>query len=268
MAGSKKPAHAKAPERRERPRTEVHPKITERRRQVRDAQTSRRWGVLTGVAVAIVAAALVAVVIFGPLLRVHHVEVVGNRATPTASIVAAAGLSSQPPMVTMDASAVAARVEALPWVLGAEVTRVWPQTVRITVTERTAVAAVAGQDGLVLVDGAGRILGVDQGGTLPRLVLGLHAGAPGSFLPSGVRPAAAVAASLPPAFKDQVSSISLEDGQLSLELTTPVRFVLGSSDDLEAKFEAVAAVIAHAQLYAGDVVDVTVPQSVVIRHGG
>ncbi len=268
MVGSKKPAHAKAPERRERPRTEVHPKISERRREVRNAQTSRRRGVLGGIGIAVVLAGLVAVVVFGPLLRVHHVEVVGNRATPTEAIVAAAGLSSQPPMVTMDASEVAARVETLPWVLGAEVTRVWPQTVRITVTERTAVAAVAGIDGLVLVDGTGRILGPAGGQVLPRLELGLHAGAPGSFLAPGVRPAAAVAASLPPAFKAQVATISLEHGQLRLGLTTPVSFILGSSDDLEAKFEAVAAVIAHAQLYAGDEVDVTVPQSVVIRHGG
>ncbi|MHB1585004.1 MAG: hypothetical protein ACYC0E_14760, partial [Acidimicrobiales bacterium] len=92
--------------------------------------------------------------------------------------------------------------------------------------------------------------------------------APGRDLGPADRAALRVAATLPPAFSSQVSAVVTEPGGiLDLELTTPVTVTLGSTSQLPAKYEDVAAVLAGAPLQAGDVIDVSVPESVEVLHG-
>jgi hypothetical protein len=79
------------------------------------------------------------------------------------------------------------------------------------------------------------------------------------------RGAAYVASQLPRAFDTQVSIISDDaKGSVTLQMTTPVTFILGPPTDLHAKFVAVASVIAHSTLVPGDVVDVTVPDELAV----
>jgi hypothetical protein len=69
-----------------------------------------------------------------------------------------------------------------------------------------------------------------------------------------------VASELPVAFGAQVREIIVDaQGNVTLQLTTPLRFVLGPASNLNAKFVAVASAIAHGSFVAGDVVDVTTP---------
>jgi hypothetical protein len=49
-----------------------------------------------------------------------------------------------------------------------------------------------------------------------------------------------------------------------LELSSPVSFVLGPADQLGAKYEDVASVIASTTMHAGDVIDVSVPQAMTV----
>ena len=79
------------------------------------------------------------------------------------------------------------------------------------------------------------------------------------------RSAAFVASQLPKAFASQVSVITENShGSVTLEMTTPVSFVLGPPTQLRAKFIAVASVIAHSTLGVGDVVNVTVPDELAV----
>jgi hypothetical protein len=79
------------------------------------------------------------------------------------------------------------------------------------------------------------------------------------------RSAAFVASELPRAFASQVDQVT-EDaaGSVTLKMTTPVSFVLGVPTQLQAKFVAIASVIAHSTLRAGDVVNVTVPEELAV----
>jgi hypothetical protein len=62
------------------------------------------------------------------------------------------------------------------------------------------------------------------------------------------------------AFAAQVREIFVDaQGNVTLQLTTPLRFFLGPATNLNAKFVAVASAIAHGTFAAGDVVDVTTP---------
>jgi cell division protein FtsQ len=126
-----------------RPGPRIDPRIKERRTAVVRQAGRRRRRILL---VAVVAVAVVVGAWFflhTKVLAARVVTVVGSVHTPDAEIVAAAGLVGHPPLIDVDTGAVAAKVEQLPWVATAAVSRDWPDGVRIVVTERTPVAAVS-----------------------------------------------------------------------------------------------------------------------------
>lgn len=86
------------------------------------------------------------------LLVVRHVEVTGSRQVPAAEVRAAAGIQPGTPLARLNAAAVTRRVESLSQVLSARVTRSWPDTVVISVRQRTPALAVASAGRFELVD--------------------------------------------------------------------------------------------------------------------
>jgi cell division protein FtsQ len=165
-------------------------------------------------------------------------------------------------MINVDEAAVAARLTRLPWVFSVTVSRHWPHSVSIAITERHPVAIAVRGDNYDLVANDGTDLGVAPVGTdLPRLVTA----AGGWPFTGSQNDLVVVAGSLPRAFSAQVARISQEPNSgIRLEMTTPVTFILGPASNLTAKYQDVAAVLAHEHLAAGDVVDVTVPTAVAI----
>ncbi|HEX3946459.1 MAG TPA: FtsQ-type POTRA domain-containing protein [Acidimicrobiales bacterium] len=282
----------------------MDPRIRERRTAVVRAASRRRRRIL------LAAVILVALVVGGwfllhtKILAARVVIVVGSTHVPDARIVDAAGLAAQPPMVDVDTGAAAARLEQLPWVATATVSRQWPDGVRIAVTERTPVAAVsttaqsttAGQTSTgqsstgqspagtttptttpttppvaswALVDRTGRVLadGASPPAGLVHLAGPASPGPPGSVLRSA-GPGLVVAASLPKAFAGQVTEVDVgSDGQVTLKLTSPVTVNLGTTAQLQDKYEDVAAILAGASLVDGDVIDVSVPESPLVTAG-
>ncbi len=195
----------------------------------------------------------------------NHVVVLGARHESTAAIERVTGLADAPPMLDVDPATVSSRVEsAFAWVQSATVTKSWPHTVTISVTERRPVAEVTTKTGrLELVDASGRRLGAPgRGQVLPHLVYPVAtSGAVPDALPVSADPGLVVASTLPPAFKWQVALIAVNaQGWVTLRLGSPVSFVLGPANDLGAKYEDVAAVIQSTTLHVGDVVDVSVPE--------
>ncbi|HSN02855.1 MAG TPA: FtsQ-type POTRA domain-containing protein [Acidimicrobiales bacterium] len=204
-----------------------------------------------------------------PLFRVRHVSFVGLRHESASAVLAASGLAADPPIIDVSASAIDARLHQFPWVQSVAVIKHWPNRVVVRVTERTAVAvAYAPGHVLVYVDATGHDLGsAPRTANLPTLVYANPRAATWPFLLAG-RAAAYVASQLPPAFSSQVSSISVNAaGDVTLAMTTPVRFVLGPATNLHAKWVSIASVIAHARLVPGDVVDVSVPGSLAVTGG-
>ncbi len=205
-------------------------------------------------------------VVHQPFLRVNHVRVAGLRHEGLAAVLAASGLEAHPPMIDVNAAEVDRRLARFAWIRDVRLTRRWPDTVIVQVQERVAVA-VAFDDAhqLRYVDASGRDLGpAPLRANLPTL---RYTGAGGAAWPfgRGGRAAAYVASRLPPAFTRQVSVISEgASGAVTLQMTTPVRFVLGPATNLEAKFVAIASVIAHSRLSPGDIVDVSVPGALAV----
>jgi cell division protein FtsQ len=121
------------------------PEERTRRRFLRRARDRRRRvlrRVLLAVLVLGVAGGLVWLVFFSSVLAVKGTQVDGVSVLTARQVERAAQVPTGVPLATVDLGAIEARVEDLAPVLDADVSRSWPDQVRITVTERTAVVAV------------------------------------------------------------------------------------------------------------------------------
>ena len=238
------------------------------RREAVASSKRRRRQIFAAVAGAIVLLGIGAwALLHSSIFSATSISVAGATHETSAEVIDAAGLSTHPPLISIQTSKAAAGVEALPWVLTASVSLQWPHSAHIEVVERTPVASIKMGHQVALVDSTGRIVSLTPSlpigsGTVLTRVPGLTIRPVGSWIGLAGEPAIHVAATLPPAFKGQVAKvIGFKDGTVSLRLTAPVTIQLGSSAQLAQKYRDIASIIAGATLHPGDVVDVSVPQA-------
>jgi cell division protein FtsQ len=251
--------------------TPIDPRIRQRRVDVARRQGRRRLAWLSAGVGAVALAGVVFAVLHTPWMSAQVVTVAGPHPnTATTAIEAAAGLGGHPPLINVDPGQVAARVEQLPYIAAAQVHRHWPDGVQITVTERVPALVMAGpQTKWSILDSRGRTLGIVPARAPGLIVIVEHGpggGVPpapvGQSLGTGAAAALEVARTLPPAFVAQVVSVTeAPDATVSLYLNSGLTVLLGTTTDLAAKYEDVAAIIAHATLSGATTIDVTVPQS-------
>jgi cell division protein FtsQ len=247
----------------------VHPRIRSRRNEVlRDAgrRRLRRAVVVAGLACALLAAAAV---VRSPLLDVDEIATTGGDHTSAAQVRLAAGIGRGTPMVGLDTDAAEARVEALPWVAAATVTRSWPGTLHVTIDERAPVAAVpVGDARWAQVDADGRVLEVvaAEPAGLPALTAIDGALTAGDTLPRGAGDALTVLSTLVEAMPGGIVGVST-DLDVTLGYGGVVRF--GSTAGLDDKVVALETVLARVQLDCLAVVDLRAPGSPALtRHEG
>jgi cell division protein FtsQ len=198
--------------------------------------------------------------------RVQHVTVVGLHHESTTAFLNASGLMQHPSMIGLSDTSLTRRVSSFPWIHSVSLQKHWPNSVVVTVEENVAVAvAFDAKHVLDYVDAAGDSLGAAPlHANLPTLEYVHPQSTSWPFAHAG-RGAAYVASQLPQAFSSQVSVITDNaNGSVTLQMTTPLTFILGPVTDLQAKFVAVASVIAHSTLQPGDVIDVTVPDELAV----
>ena len=197
------------------------------------------------------------------IFRVHHVVVSGEVHESVAQILATSHLAAHPAMIDVSQGAVSRDLGAYPWIGSVSLIKRWPNTVDLSVHEVAAVAvAFDPHHVLVYVSATGRDLGpAPASANLPTLATTPATLAATTWPYRGPETAAALVASqLPVAFASQVSQVIADSsGNVTLQLTTPLRFFLGPAINLTAKFVAVASAIAHGTFAAGDIVDVTTP---------
>jgi cell division protein FtsQ len=247
----------------------IDPRIRARRAEVLRSEARRRLRVALVVLVLVVLVAGGWFTLHSRLFAARVITVVGSVHTPARQVVAAAGLADHPPLIDVGAAAVAG-IERLPWVAHATVSREWPDGVRIVVSERVPVAAVAqvpAAQSWAIVDRHARMLArraVPPAG-LVRIVGAGAPGPPGTEV-RGLGAALRVAATLPPAFVHQVAA-EREDraGDVTLQLTSGLTVYLGSTQQLHAKYEDVAAILAGATLAPGSEIDVAAPATPVVK---
>ena len=237
--------------------TELHDTTERTRKRFARRQWSRRWLTwkpVVGVALLVLlAGVLLWLVYFSSYLAVQGVDVRGTSQLRESQVVAAAAVPDGEALATVDLDRIRARVEALAPVRSADVSREWPDRVRIDVTERTPVA---------VVEIAGHLQGMDEDGVvfrdyarppadLPRVESGPDAGS------DALREAALVVAALPEDLAAKVDHVQVDTvDQITLVLRDGRTVRWGSSTDSDLKAEVLAKLIAarRAQSY-----DVSVP---------
>jgi len=202
------------------------------RRRFVDRRRARRRRILRWTLAGLLLVALVGtgvwLVFASSVLAVTGTEVRGTDVLSTGEVESVAQVPEDVPLATVDLDAIRARVEDLAAVKSADVSRSWPHTVRIDVTERRALAFVAWNGGW---------RGVDEAGVLFRDYDTRPTGMPEvktmSTTPvEALAESAKIVAALPPAILDRVAFVqvgSIDDISLTLKNQSVVQW--GSSDE-------------------------------------
>jgi cell division protein FtsQ len=255
-----------------RTKPSMDPRIHRRWTQVRRDEGRRRLRVVV-IALVVLGLALGGVALTrSPLMNVDRVVVDGATHTGNDKVVAAAHLGGHPAMIDVNAAAVARRVAALPWVARATAQRNWPATVRITVEERQAVAALPGPNGQwAMADLAGHVLelAASRPADLPGIEGLEPVGEPGSQAGPAAQAALQVAGALPTDLRARtaavvVASPTSDETELKLIPNGVVR--LGDAAQLGEKLQAALTVLANVDPKVIKVLDVRVARAPVLTR--
>ncbi len=254
--------------------TDIDPRLRARRGAVHRAEGRRRLRfILLGLA-------LVGLILCGwaalrsPLLDLDHVEMTGLEPSQLMEVQRTVGLEEGTPLSDIETGLIKAELEALPWVLGAEVRKSWPGTVQIEVIERTAVAQLSDQNGrIALIDATGTVMaeGGTNNGALPRISLDTSVEL-GEIEPEAL-PGLALIAALPDDLLAWVEAIthspgpnSQARGSVGLELVGEAQAYLGEATLLDDKVQALRSVLEGVDLTCIRVIDVAVPDFPTVRR--
>jgi cell division protein FtsQ len=249
--------------------TSVDPRLRARRIAVaRDAGRRRLHRLaIAGALLAVVL--LVAVVARSPLVAVRTVDIDGASRTNGDAVAQAIGGVSGRPIYSVNTGAIQHRLEALPWVREARVERHWPRTLRITITERVAVAVAPAGDGSVrLLDAEGRVVDVAAAAPpgLVEVVGPVAPGAPGSSVDPAARGALQAAAALPASLMGKVVQAEWNDqGEVRLGLVPRGRVLVGPPTQLTEKLLALDTLLANVDPATIGEIDVRAPEAPTLR---
>ena len=243
-------------------------RIAERRKEV-ERERRRRHGRL-----AVVGLILVAVISGGALVErsslvaLAEVQVRGTERLDASDVRAAADLPLGTSTLRLRLGAARARVEALPLVRAAQVERVDPLTVRVTVRERVPELVVTTLSGAVLVDGAGLVIdrGVVEG--LPQITTSVtelpRLGTPITALPAAAN-AVAVHAALPGPLRAEVVRYEPRaDDDVDLVLRNGLRVRFGRADHVAEKARTLGALLPGIEPTDVALIDVRAPSNPVV----
>ena len=236
------------------------PLLVARRRFAR-RQWARRWlawRVLLGlVAVAGVVAGGIWLVFFSSVLAVQGVRVEGAEVLDPREVRSVAAVPTGSPLATVDLDAVKQRVERLTPVEDVDVSRAWPDKVRIDLTEREAVAVVISDGAVQGVDAAGVVFRryPSRPPSLPLVRTTLRTDT------AALAEATRVVGALPDDLRARVRYVSVATvDTISLRLRNGKVVRWGSAEDSASKAEVLAVLLDQpASLY-----DVSVPGQPVI----
>jgi cell division protein FtsQ len=234
------------------------------RRRFARRQWARRWlslrYVLGFVAVVALVATSIWLVFFSATLQVKKVDVVGNRLLSDARVREIADVPLGDQLALVDLARADARVGSLAEVKSVDVTRAWPDGVRIDVVERTAVA---------VVELAGRIRGLDADGVVFREYRAAPRGMPrirpgGAAGTDALREAATVVAALPKDLAVRVDHVEVATiDQITLVMRDQRRVLWGSAEESELKAQVTDRLLASVK---APVYDVSVPGNPTVRE--
>ena len=220
----------------------------------------RRW-VILAVVLAVVLVATGWILANSSLFALRYVTVEGtSRLTPT-EVLSAASVREGTSLVRLDPGAVAHRVERLPQVADAVVSRRWPHGLLIHVIERKPAAVVTSAGRVELLDATGVAFASVASPPHGLVKVNLSAPVPGAG-DAAARTAMRVLGELPAHVRAHVASVTARSVDfVSVRLTDGTTVVWGSAADGATK----AAVLQTLMRRSARVYDVSTPSVAVTR---
>jgi cell division protein FtsQ len=193
------------------------------------------------------------------VLGLRQIEVTGSVLVPAEQVQAVAAVPPGTPLARVDTSAVAARVRSLPSVASVDISRSWPHTLVIEVTERTPLAVAPSPAGFSVLDADGVVFNVVP--ERPSGVVLFRLTAPGPTDPA-TRSALAVYAALTPSLRSALVELVAESpDHIHLVLAEDRTVVWGDASRSDVKATVATALLATD---AGTI-DVSVPDVATTR---
>ena len=199
------------------------------------------------------------------LFDVDEILVDGISGTLEEEVLNAADIAKGKPLLEVDISTSAERVERIPWIKEARISRSFSGTVTIRVSVRDAVAAFQYENGWIIVDIDGRVL--EKVETLPYSLLPIEGEiedlSEGEWVSEQVIPSIEVAATISSELRGDVSSIK-GDGQIELLLFGGGKVLFGDTTDIEGKALAAATILSQVDQSSVLHIDVRAPLTPVL----
>lgn len=206
-----------------------------------------------------VALALGWLLLASPWLTVREVQVTGTSRVAVEQVVAAVDVPVGTPLARVPAGQVERRVAQLGPVAAVQVQRGWPSTLRVSVTERQAVAGLPTTGGFTLVDAGGVGFAVEP--ALPAGVARLEVATPGPDDPA-TRAALQVQSELPAGLRGSLAVVRAPSAAgVELQLADGRTIIWGRPGDVATKAAAAEALLRMP----GTVFDVSAPGLAVRR---
>ena len=197
-----------------------------------------RWGVGTAVLLALLGAATW-LVYFSAVLDTRTVSVSGTHRLTHDQVVRAVAVPLGVPLAKQDPTALAQRATAIPAVSRARVTRVWPHTVQVAVTERVPLLALAKPGGFLVVDREG--VGFVNVTAVPAGVIKTEASTNDQAL---LVELGSLALALPASVRSQVTQISATNRDaITVRLDSGLLVTWGNADQSALKAQVTTALL-------------------------
>jgi cell division protein FtsQ len=227
----------------------------------------RPWAIV-GAGAVVVAVAAVGLVA-SPVFDADTITVSGERHLSETQVLRIARIDHDTNVFRVDEGTVERRLQRSPWVLDARVTADLPSTIRIEVMERSPVAVASTPAGVSLVSADGVVLGPAPVGVAFPEIRASEIPAAGDPTAAGaatdpvvdesaagavplsdeaIEEGAKAAGALSRALPGEVATIDVApDGTLTLDLEGGVGVAFGRAIELEAKAEALTAILSYAK---------------------
>lgn len=210
-----------------------------------------------GLATVVIVAVIAAVVVLAtPVFSVRDYNVEGNSHTAPEQVVEAAGVPEGTNLARADVASAAQGVAGLPWVKSVTVTRGWPSSLNVSITEHQAVAYVEEDDGTHLINADSAEFAIDQA---PPEALKIVGDARDDE--AARKNAVDIAASIPEELRLEVEAINAKDPyNFELELNDGRLVVWGAAEHNHDKSLALDTVLKRE----GQRFDISYPSQVAV----
>ena len=264
----------------------IDPRIRERRNTVARSVGRRRLYLLLAVLVAIGGYFAARALLRTSLFSIQKFDIVGGSHYTYSALISQSGIETGFPLTEVNPKVVAHRLEQLPWDGAVTVRKKWPNTLQVSIKDRTALAVVPqSSKSQLLVDSTGRVLASQASSKGRWLQVCMMASIPsskalaqvngcesqnlavGSFLPPSFLPLLEVAAALHADPVARFSKVAISSsGEIDGLLSSGVAVRFGSVSQLNAKLRALQLLLSQASTTGYSTIDLRVPTEPVLSN--